>query len=200
MLTKEHNFYLGIKRSVIFIFLRPENPDEPETKIESPAKVPFLKIQEGEVTSKGSDEVGDFEFTGNYEDQYFFLQKQYLEKHTLFYVGKLEEQSNILNLHYSHEENRDFGKEQVDNGVFNALIEFESEQLTFFTDFCLKEQSQAQEIVDRDTTIEAQMTEIEELKNAMEALTTTNEELNTEIETMKEAKNKKHTGFDNGFG
>ena len=55
-----HNYYLAVQKSVYY-------QNGKEVKV----FVPYLNIQNGIVTSTGSDEIGDFEFTGNTEDNYF---------------------------------------------------------------------------------------------------------------------------------
>lgn len=100
---------------------------------ECPVDVPYLNFQQdGNVTLSGSDDVGDFEFTGRAEDQYLYLNKQYIGQHTLYYTGKLE--GNKLNMFYAFEEDHVTGKQKVDAGEFNSLMEFNAEQFRFFRD------------------------------------------------------------------
>jgi hypothetical protein len=114
------NFQLKISKSVYY-----------QDGSEYPVEIPFLQFQkDGNVTLKGSDSVGEFDFTGHIENIYIFLKKQYIGQHSLFYVGKLNQ--NKLNLFYSFQHDDNLGKEKVDNGEFNALIEFESENFKFF--------------------------------------------------------------------
>merc|ERR1711957_441903 len=118
----KYDYRLTISKSVYF-----------QDGEEFPVDVPYLNFQQdGEVTLTGSDEVGEFNFTGHAEEDYLFLNKAYVGQHTVYYVGKLEE--NKLNLFYAFEEDQDGGKAKVDGGEFNALMEFESEQFRFFRD------------------------------------------------------------------
>jgi len=122
MSAGKYDYRLKISKSVYF-----------QDGNEFPVDVPYLNFQQdGNVTLKGFDEVGEFEFTGHAEDQYLFLKKQYIGQHTVFYVGKLEE--NKLNLFFNFEEDNEGGKAKVDAGEFNALMEFEAEQFRFFRD------------------------------------------------------------------
>ena len=118
----KYDYRLSISKSVYF--------DGGE---EFAVDVPYLNFQQdGDVTLEGSDDVGDFKFNGFAEDEYLFLNKQYIGQHCVYYVGKLEE--NKLNLFYAFEEDHAGGREKVDAGEFNALMEFDSTQFKFFRD------------------------------------------------------------------
>lgn len=120
MSGNKYNYKLTISKSVYF-----------QDGEEYPVDTPYLMFQaDGNVALQGSDDVGEFEFTGYAEDEFLYLKKQYIGQHTVYYVGKLEE--NNLNLFYSFEEDNEGGKAKVEAGEFNALMEFESQRFRLF--------------------------------------------------------------------
>lgn len=120
MLSNKYNYKLTISKHVFF-----------QDGEEYPVDVPYLFFQaDGNVTLQGSDDVGEFNFSGRAEEDYMYLKKEYVGQHTVFYVGKLD--GNVLNLWYSFEEDEEAGKQKVDEGEKNALMEFESDMYSFY--------------------------------------------------------------------
>lgn len=101
--------------------------------IEHHVDTPYLKFENnGNVSLDGSDEVGEFSFSGHVENDYLFLKKHYHGKHTVFYVGKLEK--NKLNLAYDFVGHFDDLKAKVNNGEFMALMEFKANLYNLYLD------------------------------------------------------------------
>lgn len=94
-----------------------------QSGVEHEVHIPYLYFEHnGNVSLDGQDDLGSFSFSGYAEDDYLYLNKSYHGKHTVYYVGKLEE--NRLILTYDFQGDYDQLKRKVDNRDFNALIVF----------------------------------------------------------------------------
>ncbi len=104
-----------------------------EDKCQYETDIPYLNFQKnGKITLNGSDYLGEFEFSGYEEDGYLHLIKKYNGGHSIFYVGKFEE--NILKLYYSHDKQEKQSISLLEAGEFNSLIEFEKEGFRLLQD------------------------------------------------------------------
>jgi hypothetical protein len=78
----------------------------------------------GDVHMEGSDDVGQFVFTGFLKNGFLFLKKQYIGKHAVFYVGKLD--GDVVKLAYDFKGEYQNLKNQVNSGNVMAEIVFKT--------------------------------------------------------------------------
>lgn len=90
-----------------------------------PMTIPHLMFREdGDVHMEGSDSVGDFRITGELNNGYLYLTKEYIGKHKVYYLGKLE--GHLIVLAYDFSENWENLKSKLDSNEIMAEIEFET--------------------------------------------------------------------------
>jgi len=97
-----------------------------------PVKMDYLEFRgDGSVSLQGSDEVGQFEIRGDLKNNLLYLEKQYIGKHCVYYVGKM--MGNLVKLCYDFSPNWDHLKDQVENhNKVMAEIEFELNEFKLF--------------------------------------------------------------------
>ena len=78
--------------------------------------------KDGFLFMKGFDEVGEYEYTGELKDEYAFFIKNYIGKHKIIYLGKMN--GNSFDLVYDFYENWIYLKEKI-NIELNAKITFD---------------------------------------------------------------------------
>lgn len=103
-----------------------------------PMDIPYLNFhKDGTISLEGSDDNGEFNFTGHINEPFLFLKKQYVGKHAVFYVGKLD--NTKLNLYFSFTEDHEEGKNALNNGQANGMMEFCPQS---FQEYCQELQNQ----------------------------------------------------------
>jgi len=97
-----------------------------------PTKMDYMEFRgDGSVHLIGTDEVGNFEITGELRENILYLQKRYRGKHIVYYVGRLV--GNVIKLVYGSSPNWDELKNQLEKkNKIMGEIEFELSEYKLF--------------------------------------------------------------------
>jgi hypothetical protein len=96
--------------------------------IKYPMKFEYLMFyNDGSVSLKGDDSVGQFEITGNISNGLLYLTKQYIGKHVLYYLGRLDDGDIVKFVYEFHEAKWDALKSGLESGTVMAEVKFITE-------------------------------------------------------------------------
>jgi hypothetical protein len=108
-------FKLDIKKAFYYEYL----DSEPV-----PVDIKYMMFRsDGEVFTEGSDEVGQFKFTGEFKNGFIYLKKDYIGQHKVYYLGKLV--GNSVKLIYAFDNDWEDLEDELNDEDVEIMAEIE---------------------------------------------------------------------------